>query len=129
MLDLDHGLLPFAPWAAVAFPLLLRLRPAGGSGGDPLAPKISIPFALHWALLSLYGALGAACYGPRYWIPFLPWLALAAVRAGRDHPALRGPLLALGIAATALSVPAALQYPEVWELPPYTGLLRLLTGP
>jgi hypothetical protein len=125
LLDRDHGLLPFAPWVAVA--LAGFLRPGAWSGRGGLVPKLAIPFTLHWLVLSLYGALGGVAYGPRYWVPFLPWLAVAAVWTARGStPPVRWLLFALGLAGAVLSVPAALQYPEVWDLPPYTGLLRLL---
>jgi hypothetical protein len=91
-----------------------------------LRTAVGFPVVLHWLLVSTYGALGGTCYGPRYWIPFLPAFALGAAGAAREGGrAMRASLAATGAVAAILSVSAALIYLRVWDEPPYDGLLRI----
>ena len=76
----SHGLLIFAPWAVLAlFPLghALCREPSHSS----LLRRMALPIALYLVLLVIDQLGPGFCYGPRYWIPFMPWLAIAAVES------------------------------------------------
>lgn len=123
MLHERYGALTFVPWLVLAVPGMWR-GPAPGAAGS--ARQIGLPCALHWVLLGTYGAMGATCYGPRYWIPFMPFFAVAAALAlagaGR---AFRAGFAVLALAGLLLSVPGALLHKKAWDERPYFGLLRI----
>jgi len=122
-----YGLVSFVPWLAVVFVALVRSGSNVGSNGTGrLRFQVGIPVALHWVLLSSYGAMGQTCYGPRYWIPFIPWFAVcAAVAASEGGRWVRVALGVTGVATALLSIPAALQYLHVWDDSPYDGFLQM----
>jgi hypothetical protein len=125
LLDRRHGLLTFAPWALVAFMLfVVRRSKAEGFRGD-----VGLPLLFLLALLGSYVALGGDCYGPRYWVPLLPWMAVAGAMfvsaAGRLARLLTAALLLAGL---AISVPASLQGSYSWESPPLRPAAFLLEG-
>ncbi len=105
-----HGLFAFAPWAAVAM-FALPLEMIFGA-----APVVFLVVATD------LGPVGY-CYGPRYLVPFIPWLALAMVPVWR-----RASLRArVGIAALAalgllIAVPGAVRYREMWDRPSIAAL-------
>ena len=122
-----YGVLLFAPWIVVGLSGV-GLRRAG-EGGPRLWRWTAIAAALWLGVLSLYAGLGGTCYGPRYWIPLMPFFAVATagvmVHAGRGVRALAAVLALL----TSLTViPAALQYDRVFDERPYGGLLLMLRG-
>jgi hypothetical protein len=62
-----HGLFTFVPWTVGAFAsLFLGWR-------KPLVRVIAIPVFAFLLVLSLAGVAASASYGPRHWVPFLPW--------------------------------------------------------
>jgi len=122
-----YGVLVFVPWLVLTALAMgrdaLRERPE--------APwlQIAIPSALHLGILSLYGAVGASCYGPRYWIPFLPWFALAAAADLRRRGlGFRAAFVAAALFAAATSLASALQYESVWDEEPWHALVRMVAA-
>jgi len=117
-----HGLFIFAPWTALAlFPLghALCSEPSHSS----LLRRMALPIALYLVLLVIVDYDPGYSYGPRYWVPFMPWLAIAAVETMRSSSLGRriiySPLLLAGV---AIAIPAALCYPNthpfIYSLPP-----------
>ncbi len=126
-----NGLLPFAPWTLVGGAWLLQgLRgpgsrtsregePGPGAGLRELGWALALWLPLHMA----HGSLGELCWGPRYWVPWLPVLAVATVAAWsglrRRERVWVGLLVAAGAFATW---PGALAWPFVWGRPAWVGL-------
>lgn len=84
LLDLRHGLLPFAP---------LVLLAVAGAGRHPRGRWSRDPAAYAWAVFGFYllitaawsGWEGGSCYGPRLMLPALAALALPLARAWKTH--------------------------------------------
>jgi hypothetical protein len=80
--------------------------------------QVALPCVPYVAILSANVYLGETCYGPRYWVPLLPMLALLVLEAIRGSR-LRRPSLAavamLGGLAFYIAIPAAFRYPELWD--------------
>ncbi len=118
-----HGLLLFAPWVAAGGAALAL----GVLRADTNAPPGLRDFGwalLPWLLLHmLHGSLGELCWGPRYWVPWLPVLAVATLLAWRGY-GLRGRVaVVLAVAAGAFATwPAVLAWPFVWGRPAWVGL-------
>lgn len=129
LFDARHGLLWWTPWLVLlALPAVQRLRERG-TDRQARAPwrLLALPPLFHFALLSSYGRIAGACVGPRYWIPFLPWLAIAALLAVRGSG--RGGRIALGVLAAVAAlaaVPATLGYDHLFREPPALGLELML---
>ncbi|MGD0076336.1 MAG: hypothetical protein ABSD31_18675, partial [Candidatus Binataceae bacterium] len=123
LLGPSHGLLNFAPWTIVALISLgLALLPWGGES-SVLRP-IAVPTALYMVLLSLDSFGPGTCYGPRYWVPFLPWLAIASVEGLRSirrpwpiHYALLLSYVPAVVLGAAIAIPGALRYWQLFERP------------
>jgi cytochrome bd-type quinol oxidase subunit 2 len=79
---------------------------------------MALPLFLYLIVLSSIGFGSGWCYGPRYWVAFLPWLALGTVeairRAGRYQRALCAILVLFGV---AIAIPGALRYPQLFYKP------------
>ncbi|HUY39326.1 MAG TPA: hypothetical protein VMV13_10870, partial [Candidatus Binataceae bacterium] len=73
---------------------------------------------LYLVLMTMTGFGPGYCYGPRFWVPFLPWLAVAAVQtvrtAGRRGMVTGVVLIAIGM---AIAIPGTLQLPRVYSKP------------
>jgi hypothetical protein len=116
-LDPAHGLLIFAPWAIIA--LVAIAREARSTAIETrMLRYMAVPIALYLVVLISTSLTGGWCYGPRHWIAFLPWMALATVhatrRAGRPALLLCGVLVLLG---AAIAIPGALRYPQLFAWP------------
>jgi hypothetical protein len=114
-----YGVLVFAPWT---LPALLQLSRVvffrHRSSRDPMLPVAAGTLAM-LAILSAFPYLGQNCYGPRYWIPLLPWLAVAAVvAAGEAGRVTRTGLAALALVGALIAIPGALFAPSLWDRPP-----------
>ena len=108
-----HGLFTFAPWAIF---VLLRIRtpwrePLVRETVFGMAPALLVTFAGEFSG-------GGICYGPRYFVPFLPWLALVAVACLRGARRWERALLA-GLTAISLVISAggALRYRVMFDQP------------
>src|SRR5579862_4292841 len=73
-----RGVPPTVPWTVVSILAIARgFRPQGAK--PDLLRAMVVPLVLYVVLLGLFGSGAGLCYGPRYWVPFLPWFALATV--------------------------------------------------
>lgn len=126
--DPAHGLLTFAPWMLIALLPLLGGRPEDRG----LRLGVGLPLLLLWLLVSAAGSLGGYCFGPRYFVPLIPALALAAVTAAhRGRAPLRMASLALALGGLLIHLPAALQANDdaaIWSQGPLAGASRLVAG-
>jgi hypothetical protein len=110
----EHGLLTFAPWAVFAIAAGVKW------------PELSWGAAPVWFLLATQDLdAGGFAYGPRYFVPFVPWLALAAVRwfRGAKLPG-RAAFIALASLGVLFAVPGALRYGQLFARPPLAALDR-----
>jgi len=89
--------------------------------------SISIPCLLMAGLLMSFGSTGGAAYGPRYWVPFLPWFAILAIRAMRDGPKSRWLVWSMGAVSGVIAISGALCYEAVWLRGPLAGLKLLFS--
>ncbi len=113
----NGGLLRYAPWTIVGFLACARAFPSQ-SADLRLARTVALPVFLYLLVLSSIGFGGGYCFGPRYWIAFLPWLALATVEALRTAGTYPRVVCAILIAfAIAMAIPDALRYPQLFRKP------------
>jgi len=130
LLGPKHGLFRFAPWTIYAF-VALGFGLLTGNGSSPLR-RMAIPILLFMGLLALDSLGPLYCYGPRYWVPMLPWLAIAAVeglrskwRSGGLARGLQSSYASVVVLSAAIAIPGALRFPELsdqpalapWQLP------------
>ena len=112
-----EGLLLYAPWTIFGFLACARAF-VSTSGGSRLARTMALPLFLYLIVLSSVGFGAGFCYGPRYWVAFMPWLALATVEAIRPAGRYRRAACAVLILfAIAIAVPGALRYPQLFRRP------------
>jgi hypothetical protein len=124
LIDWRSGLFLFTPWSILAFVgLAISLRPS--SRARPIEPMAwmsvgAVPIAV---LLIAYDSRGGACWGPRYWVPLLPWLAIAGVAAAeRFGRAGKIALATLAVTSALIAIPGVLLYPSFWNQPPQAAL-------
>jgi len=112
----SHGLFVFAPWTVFAFAAGIEaLRPASRNRSG-FQRQVAVPALMFLALLGLTAAGPAYSYGPRYWIPFLPWFAVSSVEALRDTRATPRIVFAvLVLTAMVVAIPGALRYPQLYS--------------
>jgi hypothetical protein len=116
-----HALLYFIPWAIIAFVAIARAFRSDAPEAK-LLRQMALPLILFLVLLSCSGTGPGLCYGPRYWVPFLPWFALATIQ---DLSRVRRPaLVACGILvliAALFAIPGALRYPDIFSKVPWAA--------
>ena len=122
----NYGLLGFAPWALFAFWAIARSRRIAGDSRDQLA-VIFYPVLFYILQLSMAGLTSGLtpgyCYGPRYWVPMLPWLAIAfAGLLQKSAPWARWSLASVAVIAAVISLPGSLRYPHLFDQPFYASL-------
>ena len=106
-----HGLFVWVPWTLAGVFWILRQK-------TPLMRTLFWGAAPVVALTAAQASDGGYCYGPRYLLPFLPWLALATVASFRAAPrALRVVIVALAVAGVVIALPGTLRYRRVFDLP------------
>lgn len=111
--DNAHGLLNFAPWALLSFAALAGTWPGW-------VRFIVLGAAPYLAVVAATNAPdGGYCYGPRYFIPLIPWLSLLAM-----HSRARRTLLVLALAGAAIAIPGALRYRHLFNRPAVAALTR-----
>jgi hypothetical protein len=96
LFDREHGLICFVPWVPFAAIALLAARSL-----RPIAFAIGATFVV----LALSDMGPSFCVGPRYWVPVLPWLSIAAV-----HFMLRAPRVQRIVAGTAMALGAVIAF-------------------
>lgn len=126
-LHFTQGVLLYVPW--VVIPLVW-----GVVGSRPGVPdregvvsvearrQMIIPTLLTVATIASVAWGPGYCYGPRYWVPLFPMLAILAVDFAIAGGAWRRWVLAVPAAyAMAIAVPAGLQYHRLFSVPPLTA--------
>jgi hypothetical protein len=117
LVDPIEGLLLYAPWTVFGFLACARAF-LSRSEDSRLARTMALPLFLYLIVLSSIGFGAGYCFGPRYWVAFLPWLALGSVeemrRAGGNQRLICAVLVLFGV---AIAIPDALRYPQLFERP------------
>jgi len=117
-LEPADGILVFVPWTIIGF-LGIASTFAFSCSDSILLRRMAVPIGLYLVVISSFGSGPGLCYGPRYWVAFLPWLAIATIqvmrRAGRVA---RVVCALLVLVAAAIAIPGALRYPQLFLQPP-----------
>lgn len=110
-----EGVLLYAPWAIFGF-AACAIAFLSRSEDSRLARTMALPLFLYLIVVSSTGFGAGYCYGPRYWVAFMPWLALATVeamrRSGRYQ---RAVCVLLVLFAVTIAIPGALRYPQLFR--------------
>ena len=115
----EHGLFVWVPWTIFA------IFPIGQAFCSPgVRPRfireMSFPMGLQLALLTGFSQPPGSCYGPRYWVPFLPWMSVAAVETLRTSGWVsRTAFAILALVSVAFSIVGALRYPQMFSKSPW----------
>jgi hypothetical protein len=121
-----YGLLAYAPWAligACGAAWVLTRRALSEQASDRLLIAVAPGLLLNLIMLSLLGFSPATCWGPRYWVPLLPWLALASVATIARLPATaRIVAVMLAIASVPIALGGALRYDSLWDTPSWRAI-------
>lgn len=119
-----QGLLLFVPWAIIPFiwgPIAARpgAKDSPGLLQVDARRQLAIPLVSFLAVYSYIGWGPGYCYGPRYWVPLLPFFALLVIDfalAGRAWR--RYAVAVLAAASMLIAVPGAIQYRRLFIKPP-----------
>ncbi len=110
-----EGVLLYAPWAIFGF-IAGAVAFFSRSNNSKLLRTIALPLFLYLLVLSSTGFGAGYCYGPRYWVAFMPWLALGTVEAARRAGRYQRAVCALLVLfAISLAIPGALRYPQLFR--------------
>jgi hypothetical protein len=127
LMAFDYGLLWYAPWALFAFWAMARAGARPDARRNLLA-QMFFPVLFYFLMLTslglaFHGFTPGYSYGPRYWVPLLPWLAIAYARLFQ-HSATwaRWGLATVAAAAAVISLSGALRYPHLFQQPFYASL-------
>jgi hypothetical protein len=92
-----------------------------------LSRPLALSLLFYLLVVSMQAGTGASSYGPRYWVPFMPWFSLLAVAQAVEARQAweKFWLFPVALGTAVLVIPAALQYSRVWDRPPHAGLLEL----
>jgi hypothetical protein len=114
-----HGLFIWAPWTIFAiFPIGRAF--CSVTAAPRFMREMSLPMAAQLVILTASNFGPEVCYGPRYWVPFLPWMAVAAVYTVRSSGwSWKVTFLVLLIVSAAFSIIGALRYPQMFALSPW----------
>ena len=122
----QHGLLRFVPWTLLVLASAVYARPSltpPAHASQALFRQIALPLVLYVLLLAVRADPPGSCWGPRYWVAFLPFLALAVVQiAQREGRAFSIALFALALLSVPLALAAAIRYPFVFDRGPVDTL-------
>ena len=125
----DHGLLAFVPWAAIALiPIARSLRRGAGEGREALGLLAAglVPFAI---TLSAFAFTGGDCYGPRYWVPFLPWLAVGGgLVLERESRFLQTAVVSFAAIGAGIAISGALSRGYARNVAPFAPAWDLAAG-
>jgi hypothetical protein len=114
-----HGLFVWVPWAIFAiFPIGLAFCSAAAT--PRFIREMSLPMVMQLVILTASNFEVGACYGPRYWVPFLPWMAVAAVATfQKARWSWKLVFIALAIVSLVFSIWGALRYPQMFSMSPW----------
>ncbi len=116
----EHGLIIFAPWTIFAVRALGSV-PFHRERSTFLRP-IAIGIALYICVLAFPTFGPGDSYGPRYFVPLMPWLALASVEGARlSGRRARVAFALLALLGAAFVIPGILRYPEMYARPPWAA--------
>jgi hypothetical protein len=124
LLDGQHGLLPFAPIAALAlvgWVLLLKERT-----GEAWA--IAVGALLYYLVLSSWEIWGGGfCYGPRYLVPLIPLLMIGLVRMRallKERVWANALAITVAVISVQINALGALPYWRYWSVHPFEALFK-----
>ncbi|MCA1825434.1 MAG: hypothetical protein ABR567_11565 [Myxococcales bacterium] len=118
-----HGVFTFVPWAAAGFFVAARAAVRGERGLLRDLAWGAAPVLLVLAAADVEA--GGFCYGPRYFVPFLPWLALATVVAWRSSTrGWRVAVAALVVAGALIAIAGAVRYRDLFDRPVVAAFRR-----
>jgi len=121
LLEPSHGLLIFAPWTIFAVFAIAHAFDQFDADSAMLR-RMAMPIVLYLILLVITPFGPDFCYGPRYWVAFLPWLAVGTMQAMRTANRKRRIACALLIGlAMAIAIPAALRLPQLYATPAWAA--------
>lgn len=135
-IDPGRGVFLFMPWCLPVLcfliaPFFVHRR----AGGDTLRVIAAGIFPVAGVYMILPNP-GGYCWGPRYWVPFIPWLALALVLSLKMYevayrPVIRSTLIGLVALSAVFVVTASILPPDrVWQQVPWRSITLLLqSGP
>lgn len=123
-----QGLLLFMPWALIPFIWGAMAARPGVKSEPGLLPvearrQLILPILLCLGVYSIIGWGPGFCYGPRYWVPLLPFFAplvVDFVLAGRAWRL--GLVSALAAVSLLIAVPGAIRYRMLFSKPPAAAL-------
>lgn len=109
-----HGLFLWAPWTIFAiFPIGWAFCVSDAS--PRFLREMALPMAMQLLILSASNFGPSVSYGPRYWVPFLPWMAVAAIYTFRSLGWVwRTTFIVAVIVSVAISIVGALRYPQMF---------------
>ena len=117
-IETRSGLLFFVPWSAAVFCFLVLSFIHRRNGASQVLRVIAAGTFPVTAVYMILPNTGGFCYGPRYWVPYLPWFALAFVLGIKNFPRARSILVApvliilVGL-SIVITVSAAILKPSV----------------
>jgi hypothetical protein len=117
LVDPVEGLLWYAPWTIFGF-VFCGSAFFSTSEDARMGRAMALPLFLYLLAVSSVGFGPGYCYGPRYWVAYMPWLALATVEAMRRmgrYP--RVVCIAMILCGVAMAIPGALRYPQLFNRP------------
>jgi hypothetical protein len=112
------GLLLFIPWSVVVFGFFILSFFFRRNSASQVLRVIAVGTLPVAAVYMILPNTGGFCYGPRYWVPYLPWLALAFVLGIKIYPRARSilfaPVLVILVGLSiVIAVSAAILKPSV----------------
>ena len=123
----ERGLWLFVPWSVAAFCFLILsfvYRNLDVTRTLRIIATGILPVAMVYMIIPHTGEM---CYGPRYWVPYLPWLSLAFVLGAKNFRHMRSiwiraSLITLVALSMVIAATAAILSPAMvpfWEKPPW----------
>jgi hypothetical protein len=130
----QSGVLLFFPWCLVVFLFLGVLLLNLDRNRHRQVMLIAAGFLPMAGIYFFMPDTGGSGYGPRYWVPHLPWLSILLVTAAKEYwnvkPLLLRPILLvlIGLSTVIATMAAVLNRSEklIWVKPPWYAAKMLL---
>ena len=115
----EHGLFVWVPWTIFAiFPIGQAFCSPGAR--PRFMREMSFPMVLQLVVLTASNFGPGYCFGPRYWVPFLPWMAVAAAETLRTSGWVwRTTFAILAMLSMAFAIVGALRYWQILSQSPW----------